>query len=161
MWRKSKLAVNGQAEPYFTKGIPTDSAVIDASGTPIGPESTLAFRASLAGLRGELARAQHADPVLHEIRSMLKNQPAGTYISEPRGPETKKVKERTHKFRLTSDNLLVAKDNGSATEDRPVIPNVPYKGPDAPRTMTWKHLMLGAVHNTTLGQHRSAREMEL
>ena len=27
--------------------------------------------------------------------------------------------------------------------------------------MTWKHLMLGAVHNTTTGQHRSAKEMEL
>ena len=92
---------------------------------------------------------------------MLRKQPAGTYLAEPRSGAVRKVRARTHQFRLTTDNVLVAKETERVTEDRPVIPNVPYKGPNHPKTMTWKHLMLGAVHNTTTGQHRSAKEMEL
>ena len=30
---------------------------------------------------------------------------------------------------------------------------------DAPVSMTWKHLLLGAVHNTVTGGHRSATDM--
>ena len=58
---------------------------------PIEPGTTLALRAGLAGMRTELAKAQRKDPRLSEIISRLKREPAGSYLSEPRGAEMKKV----------------------------------------------------------------------
>ena len=47
------------------------------------------------------------------------------------------------------------------SEDRPVVPDVKHVGDvkGAPRNMTWKHLLLSAVHNTPTGEHRRASEM--
>ena len=45
----------------------SDGAVVEGSGLPIRPGSTLALRAGLAGMRSELAAAQRQDPRLKEI----------------------------------------------------------------------------------------------
>ena len=76
-------------------------------------------------------------------------------------PEGKRTQVRSLQYRLASDGVLVARGDGASAEDRPVIPDVPYISADksAPRTMTWKHLLLGAVHNTSTGHHRSAQDM--
>ena len=52
-------------------------------------------------------------------------------------------------------------DGDSVIMDRPVVPGQVYKGgvANAPSTMTWKHLLLGAVHNTPTGGHRKAADM--
>ena len=73
-----------------------------------------------------------------------------------------KVKKRSLMYRMTSDNLLVARGEGDdRSEDLPVVPDATHLSevPGAPRKMTWKHVFLGAVHNTVTGQHRTAREM--
>jgi hypothetical protein len=140
-----------------------DAAQVDGSGKTVDPASPAALRASLAGLRSELAKAQRLDPKLNEIIQHLRGKPAGEYLAEPRGPAGKqKVRRRALQFRLTTDKLLVAKNEGDeASEDLPCIPEVPHESgvEGAPTTQTWKHMLLGAVHNTTTGQHRSAPEM--
>ena len=114
-------------------------------------------------MRTQLAKAQDADPRLREIRKALgKSAKVGDYIAEPRGPEAKKVKTRALQYRITADNVLVARGEGDDhARDLPVIPDVSYTmgTPSAPKEMTWKHLMLGAVHNTMSGAHRNAQEM--
>ena len=123
----------------------------------------MALRSSLATLRTELARAQRQDPRLADIISALKKEPAGTYLAEPRQPEGRRTKVRANQYRLASDGVLVARPEDSHSEDRPVVPDLPYTSPDkkTPRAMTWKHLLLGAVHNTSTGHHRSAHGMQV
>lgn len=47
---------------------------------------------------------------------------------------------------------------------KPIIPNIAYKGPsrlpDDPTGMTWKHLLLSAVHDSAMGAHKSPAEMQ-
>ena len=134
---------------------------LDVSGAPIPPGTTTALRASLSTLRTELARAQRQDPRLSDIIACLKKEPAGTYLAEPRMPEGRRTRARAYPYRLASDGVLVAKTEVALSEDRPVVPDLPFTSPDnkPPRTMTWKHLLLGAVHNTSTGHHRSAHDM--
>ena len=93
----------------------------------------------------------------------MAGEPAGSYLSEPRGPEGRKVKARALKYRVTSDGVLVARaDNDAALgEDLPVVPDVRHASDveGAPRGLSWKHVMLGAVHNTVTGSHRRPQEM--
>ena len=86
-----------------------DVAVVENSGAPITPGTTLALRAGLAGMRTQLARAQRSDPRLAQIISHLSKETAGTYLAEPRGPEMRKVAARAYNYRLTNDKVLVAK----------------------------------------------------
>ena len=112
-------------------------------------------------MRGQLAKAQRQDPRLLEIINYLQKQPAGSYMSEPRA-DLRKVKSRALKFRLTSDKLLVARPEIASHDiDLPCIPDVQHESsiPEAPATQTWKHMLLGAVHNTVTGQHRTRQEM--
>lgn len=93
------------------------------------------------------------------IIANLRKQPKGSYIAEPLGPDEFKVKTRALQYRLASDGLLVAKEQDPFLPDRPVIPDTPYESTGPPTKMTWKHLILGAMHNTTTGAHRRAEEM--
>jgi transposase InsO family protein len=159
---KTRMRWTGRSIFHKLAAPPSDTAVVDSSGSPIDPSSNLALRASLAGLRTQLAKAQRTDPRLSEIIAKLRNESAGSYLSEPRGPEYKKVKFRAFKYRLTNDKVLVARDEDSQFyEDLPVIPEVAHVSdvPGAPKNMSWKHVLLGAVHNTVTGQHRNAQEM--
>ena len=161
---KAKTRMKWTGRSIFTKvgAPPTDSAAIENTGLPIAPGSTLALRAGLAGMRRELACAQRKDPRLLELIRHLQKEPAGSYLAEPRGPEMQKVKHRALQYRLTTDNVLVAKGEGDILgEDLPVIPEVVHDSdvPGAPKKSTWKHVLLGAVHNTITGQHRTAKEM--
>ena len=82
-------------------------------------------------------------------------------MSEPRA-DLRKVKSRALKFRLTSDKLLVARPEIASHDiDLPCIPDVQHDSNmrEAPATQTWKHILLGAVHNTVTGQHRTGQEM--
>ena len=134
---------------------------VDTSGAPITPGSTTAMRASLSTLRTELARAQRQDPRLADIIACLKREPAGAYLAEPRMPEGRRTRVRSYQYRLASDGVLVARKEDDLSEDRPVVPELPFASPDkkTPRTMIWKHLLLGVVHNTSTGHHRSAHDM--
>ena len=163
---KAKTRNKWTGRSVFTKSRtePTDSAVTSTTGAPIEPGSTVALKAGLAGLRSQLSKAQRTDPRLAEIIANLKGLKLGSYLSEPRGPGALKVRRRALKYRLTADEVLVAREEDeSAAEDRPVVPDAPHVGdlPGVPRTMTWKHLILSSVHNTPTGNHRSASEMEV
>jgi len=137
----------------------TDTATVPKTGAEIKPESPESLRAGLAGLRTKLIAAQRIDPRLAPIVANLKKEPKGSYIAEPYGPDNRKVSKRALQYRLASDGLLVAKEEHGETADRPVIPDVPHEAPGAPKNMTWKHLMLGSMHNTVTGAHRRAEEM--
>ena len=140
---------------------PEDAAALETSGLPVPPGSSLALRAGLATMRTQLAEAQRRDPRLVEIIRCLWREPAGSYLPEPR-LQYGKVKSRALMYRMTSDNLLVAQGEGDdRSEDLPVVPDATHLSefPGAPRKVTWKHVFLGAVHNTVTGQHRTAREM--
>ena len=71
------------------------------------------LRTGLAGLRGQLAAAQRQDPRLTQIISYLKKEPAGSYLAEPRSGQLAETRARAYKYRLTNDNLLVAKFEGA------------------------------------------------
>ena len=82
-------------------------------------------------------------------------------MSEPR-KELAKVRKRALQYRLTSDKLLVARDeNDKFSEDRPCIPDCLHTESTrgAPSNQTWKHVILASVHNTATGQHRTGQEM--
>ena len=128
-------------------------------GKILKPDTPDGLRAGLAGLRGPLRVAQEKDPRLSPIIATLRKQPKGTYIAEPRGPDSLKVKVRSLQYRLASDGLLVAKESDVLLPDRPVIPELAYESPGAPSRMTWKHMILGAMHNTPTGAHRRPEEM--
>ena len=58
--------------------------------------------------------------------------------------------------------MLVARgDRAQSDVDLPVVPDAVHESavPGAPKGLTWKHVLLGAVHNTFTGGHRNAREM--
>ncbi len=50
---------------------------------------------------------------------------------------------------------------GDSLDDLPVVPDVVHQSwvSGAPKNLTWKHVLLGAVHNTATGEHRTAQEM--
>lgn len=125
------------------------------TGQELCPDTPDGLRAGLAGLRTPLEK----DPRLSQIIASLRKQPKGSYLAEPRGPEGHKVKVRTLQYRLASDGLLVAKEEDGNFPDRPIIPEGLYSSSGAPTLMTWKHLILAAVHNTATGAHRRAEEM--
>ena len=132
------------------------------SVVPIKPDSVEGLRASLAGMRTQLAAAQRQDPRLREIIAAIKKEPRGEYASEHPRKDAQKLKARTYHYRLASDGVLVANiSEGEPRIDRPVVPDTRYTSgnKDAPTAMTWKHLLLGSVHNTITGSHRNAMEM--
>ena len=127
------------------------------NAVPIRPDSTEGVRASLAGMRTQLAAAQRRDPRLLAIIRALKGEPRGNYVSDSPVADGRRLKTRLYKYRLASDGVLVARpDNDDPSVDRPVVPDATYEyGTDrAPSNMTWKHLLLGAVHNN----HRPPQE---
>ena len=161
---KGKTREKWTGRSVFRKAVapPTDSATPDTTGMPIVPGTPMALRAGLAGMRGQMAVAQRKDPRLLEIIKFLQKEPAGSYMAEPRGAELRKIKVRALKYRLTSDKLLVARgEEDELGDDLPVVPDVVHESvvPGAPKSMTWRHVLLGAVHNTPTGEHRRATEM--
>ena len=163
-YTKAKTRRRWTGRSIFMKraAAPTDAASMEVSGNAVVPHTLPALKAHLSGLRPQLREAQQRDPRLHEIMQRLKGSRMGDYVAEARGAEGQKVHRRALKYRLASDGMLVARDEGEGSqEDRPVIPDAPHvEGiPGTPKTMTWKHLMLGAVHNTVTGNHRNAQEM--
>ena len=128
-----------------------------AAGDPLKSGTIDGLRAGLAGLRVQLRVAQEKDPRLSPIIAALRKQPPSSYLSEPRGPESRRTNARALEYRLASDGVLVAKEDGKLLSDRPVIPDQPYA--DSKIKTTWKHVILGAAHNTLTGAHRRAEEM--
>ena len=113
-------------------------------------------------MRTQLAAAQRRDPLLFAIIRALEREPRGNYASDNPVLDGRRLKARLYKYRLASDGVLVARsDNNEPTVDRPVVPDAPYEyGTDrAPSNMTWKHLLLGAVHNPITGLHKKAVDM--
>ena len=97
-----------------------------------------------------------------EIIKALEKQPRGDYYSENPKLEARKMRARASKYRMASDGVLLAcRDEGAPDVDKPVIPDVPCTTgvEGAPPTMTWKHLILGAIHNTIIGAHRNSQHM--
>ena len=134
--------------PEHPDGIPVD-------GNPI---STIV--ASLGSLRKEIASAQRQDPELNDIIRYLEKQPLGS-ITHAKHLKSSLVK-RAEYFKLASDGVLIAKLEDELAE-LPVVPNVRYCGEsgaeDRPKNMTWKHLLLSAVHLTPTGPHLRPAEM--
>ena len=148
-------------EYFLKKGTPSEDDALP-SAVPIKPDSVEGLRASLAGMRTQLAAAQRQDPRLREIIAAIKKEPRGEYASEHPRKDAQKLRARTYRYRLASDGVLVANlAEGEPRIDRPVVPDTRYTGGvnDTPTTMTWKHLLLGSVHNTVVGSHRNATEM--
>ena len=106
-------------------------------------------------MRTELAAAQRRDPRLVATLRYLKDEPQGSYFLEPRRSACL-ARAGALRYRLTTDGVLVAALEEGGT-DRPVVPDATHS--PGPRLMTWKHMLLGAVHNTVTGQHRNAKEM--
>jgi len=161
---KAKTRLKWTGRSIFTKitAPALEAAAVVTSGSPMTPGDTPALRASLASMRSQLAAAQRRDPRLAQIIQHLKGSTAGSYLPEPRSSETRKVQKRALHYRLSSDNVVVARGEGEALgEDLPVVPDVVHESsvPDAPRNLTWKHVLLGAVHNTVTGQHRKPADM--
>ena len=136
---------------------PEDAAALGTSGLPIPPGSTLALRAGLAGMRTQLAEAQRRDP--RRSPGVCGEGPR-VHTCPSRACSTGKLR-RALMYRMMSDNLLVARGEGDDhSEDLPVVLDAthPSEVPGAPRKITWKHVFLGAVHNTVTGHHRTARD---
>ncbi|CAE8640728.1 unnamed protein product [Polarella glacialis] len=136
---------------------PVDLA-IPAVGEPVGPDN---LAVNLTVLRGELASAQRLDPNLSQIISFLSKRPAKEYLAAPQA-DASKVRSKAADYRLASDGVLLIKTEDELRE-LIVIPDVVYAGPskhaDAPKRMTWKHLLLASVHNTATGAHKGSQEM--
>ncbi|CAE8737884.1 unnamed protein product, partial [Polarella glacialis] len=87
-------------------------------------------------------------------------------VGEPVGPDNLAVnltvRSKAADYRLASDGVLLIKTEDELRE-LIVIPDVVYAGPskhaDAPKRMTWKHLLLASVHNTATGAHKGSQEM--
>ena len=162
---KTKIRMKWTGRFIFIKlcdTLASDGAVVELSGMPIAPGTILAVRASLSTVRSQLAAAQRQDPRLDQIIRHLRGERAGSYVAEPRGPDSRKVQARSLKYRLTIDNVLVARLEGDElSEDLPVVPDSPHSCdvPGAPQHISWKHSLPGAVHDTVTGEHRSAKEM--
>ena len=158
---KHELNSGGLEQVFFKKGTPSEDDALP-SAVPIKPDSVEGLRASLAGMRTQLAAAQRQDPRLREIIAAIKKEPRGEYASEHPRKDAQKLRARTYRYRLASDGVLVANlAEGEPRIDRPVVPDTRYTGGvnDTPTTMTWKHLLLGSVHNTVTGSHRNATDM--
>ena len=162
-WGKARTKERWTGRSIFIKqeALVPDCGELDRSGIPIRPESTEGMRASLATMRTQLAKAQRQDPRLLEIINHLKGEQLGTYVAEPRSAAPR-IRHRALRYRMTTDNVLVARvDGDEIVGDRPVVPDVHYESDakNAPRRMTWKHVLLAAVHNTATGSHRNAQDM--
>ena len=109
-------------------------------------------------MRTQLAESQRRDPRLREIIVALRGLPKNAYHRDTAKQESRRLKARAYKYRLASDGVLVAQpDIEESHVDRPVVPETTYTSgmKDAPKCMTWKHLLLGAVHNTITGKRQT------
>ena len=133
---------------------------VHVDGQPVAAGSAAALSADLHSMRKELIAAQRSDPRLKEIIGVLERKPLGSFLAAPR-VEGKRAQARSDNYKLAADGLLLLKTDDSVSE-LPVVPDVLYLGEsrsaDAPKRMTWKHLLLGAVHNASA--HLSAKQMQ-
>ena len=98
------------------------------NAVPIRPDSTEGVRASLAGMRTQLAAAQRRDPRLQAIIRALKGEPRGNYVSDSPVADGRRLKTRLYKYRLASDGVIVARPaNDDPSVDRPVVPDATYE----------------------------------
>ena len=150
----------------FQKAAPIPSGtdlVHPATGAPIVPESPEALTLSFVALRDDLKVAQSQDPKLVQIINVLKKKLLGEFIADTLGPsrEVKKARARASHFKLAADGVLLGKLE-EHSEFLPCVPDVKYLGAsrtkDAPGNMTWKHLLLAAVHNTHAAPHLHAKD---
>ena len=122
-------------------------------------DATALLSADLHGMRAELGEAQRKDPSLREIIAVLERKPAGESVAAPRGGDFRRARARAEDYLLGEDGLLLRK--GVDGPHLPVIPSTVYDGalrsPEAPAKMTWKHLLLGSVHNAAA--HRGVNDM--
>jgi hypothetical protein len=145
-------------KPEFCPASSSEAPPASVVGVPVvSPQ----LSANLSVLRTELAAAQRQDPRLSQIISYLEKKPAGTYLVQPR-TELAKVKHDAESYRLAADGVLILKVSDELME-LPVVPDVLYSGSSklaqAPKRMSWKHLLLASMHNTSTGLHKNANEM--
>lgn len=130
-----------------------------AASIPLQDTSSRDVGFALTCMRAELKEAQGKDPELAAIVAALKKKPLGAFLVHPRR-DGQAVRAKAERSKLDSDGLLVWEVDGVWL---PVVPEVPYEGKsklkDAPKTMTWKHLLLASVHYTSTGLHRVAKDM--
>ena len=114
----------------------------------------------LGSMRDELKVAQRRDPRLAEIIAFLEKKPAGEFLAAPRR-DMRRTKVRADEFKLAEDGVLLGKVEELGNVTLPVLPDVKYEGEtkmdNAPPRMTWKHLVLAAVHNASA--HRGVTEI--
>ena len=132
---------------------------------PTCPDSFESLSFQLSNMRKELQEAQSLDPSLKNIIMFLRKQPAGTYMADPLR-ESRKTAVRASKYVLRDDgkgSALLMRYDPDLVRDLPVVPEVAYAGKskvaDAPKRMTWKHLLLASVHNISTAAHKQAKEM--
>ena len=151
----------------FTKrdALKPPKADVDPSPPVIVPNSLESLSMQLSSMRKEMSVAQLSDPALKAIISCLKKEPAGTYLADPLR-EGLKTRSRAAQYcyRNNSEGLgLLMCHDPELQRDLPVVPEIVYDGSskskDAPKRMTWKHLLLGAVHNTATGNHKNPKDM--
>ncbi|CAE8623312.1 unnamed protein product, partial [Polarella glacialis] len=136
---------------------PQAEAPLHASGAEVSADGIGAVSAELHSMREEMKAAQRLDPSLIQIISQLEGKPAGTFLAAPRS-DLHKVKTRADQYILATDGLLLLK--GDVTQlNLPVVSNMPYasKEPGAPKRMTWRHLLPGAVRNASA--RRGSKDM--
>ena len=131
----------------------------------VSPDSFKALTFQLSTMRQELQEAQVKDPGLKNLIACLSKEPAGTYLADPLR-ESRKTHVRASKYCLRAGEdgkTVLMRHDPDLNRDLPVVPEVLYDGPskvaDAPKRMTWKHLLLGAVHNISTAAHQQAKEM--
>ena len=110
----------------------------------------------------ELRAAQRADPKLMQVIAALEKKPAHTYLSDPLA-DIRRVKARAARCSLSTDGLLIVRDEDETRAERPVLPNSKYDGTNklqgTPESMTWKHLLLASAHQTAPQAHASWQDM--
>ena len=166
--RHRKVTTPFRGSTVFHKksaGASEPAAEIPSEPPIMVPNSVESLSLQLSAMRRELSLAQVQDPALKAIISCLQHKKAGEYLADPLREGTK-TRARARHFRLSKDKegliLLVCYDP-ELKVDLPVVPETIYDGAskhkDAPKRMTWKHLLLGAVHNTATGVHKNSKEM--
>ena len=141
-----------------------DGDLVDpTSGEIIAPDSVEAISVTLKTMREELKAAQQKDPKLVQVFGVLSKKKLGEFISDALGPspEVHRAKARACHFKVASDGVLLGKLENKEIY-LPVVPDTPYVslGPNkGPANMTWKHLLLGTVHNTRAAAHLSSADM--
>ena len=151
---------------FYKRTVGTGGPVVAPREPPvIAPDTLESMSMQFSTLRRELSVAQALDPRLKAIGSCLRKEPAGSYLADPIR-EGFKVRARAAQYCLVKDKdgfETIMQWDAELDKNLPVVPDTLYLGgarsTDAPRRMTWKHVILGASHNIATGSHKNSKDM--